>query len=234
MTAANAMLGNDPDAAVLTEVCLGGPSLKALSGTVRISLAGELTAQVVNTRGRVLKVLRGRPPRCSPAMSCASAAWHAVSPVSASPAASRCRCNWVAGRPIRGQESVASRAGRWQAAIACNAIRKPGIRGSETCGTLPWPVEPGRSGCSPDRRDDHFTPEALGCLSRHPYRVTRDMDRMGIRLDGEKLTHNDRGRKLSGWRARLDPGSGQWPAHRSDGRLPDLWRLSQDRDCHPR
>src|SRR5574343_703354 len=56
MTAANAMLGNDPDAAAL-EVCLGGPSLKALSGTVRISLAGELTSQVVNTRGRVLKVL---------------------------------------------------------------------------------------------------------------------------------------------------------------------------------
>jgi len=55
MTAANAMLGNDPDAAVL-EVCLVGASLKALSGTVRIALAGALTAQVLKPRGRVLKV----------------------------------------------------------------------------------------------------------------------------------------------------------------------------------
>lgn len=41
----------------------------------------------------------------------------------------------------------------------------------------------------PGPQADHFTPEALAALVAADYRVTTDADRMGLRLEGERLTH---------------------------------------------
>jgi len=52
MAAANALLRNQPGAAVL-EVLLKGPTLRTRSGPVRISLAGEITAKLFSSLGHV-------------------------------------------------------------------------------------------------------------------------------------------------------------------------------------
>jgi biotin-dependent carboxylase-like uncharacterized protein len=210
MTAANAMLGNDPDAAVL-EVCLGGPSLKALSGTVRISLAGELTAQVVNTRGRVLKVLPWQTATLFPGdvvriggvargVACVGISGGFQVPMQLGSRSTYLRAGigGVEGRALAGADR-----------LQCDPlIGNPWV---ETCGTLPWPVEPGPIRVLAGPQDDHFTPEALAAFLGTPYRVTRDMDRMGIRLDGEKLTHNDLGAEIVS--DGVAPGSIQVPAN---------------------
>lgn len=41
-------------------------------------------------------------------------------------------------------------------------------------------------------QDDHFTDEAVALLSEAAYQVSRASDRMGMRLEGEALTHRDR------------------------------------------
>jgi antagonist of KipI len=38
-------------------------------------------------------------------------------------------------------------------------------------------------------QDDHFTPDALGALQSAPYRISNTSDRMGFRLEGPSLTH---------------------------------------------
>lgn len=210
MTAANAMLGNDPDAAVL-EVCLGGPSLKALSGTVRISLAGELTAQVVNTRGRVLKVLPWQTATLFPgdvvriggvargvAYVGISGGFQVPTQLGSRSTYLRAKIGGVDGRAL----AVGDR-------LNCDPLcGNPWV---ETCGTLHWPIEPGPIRVLAGPQDDHFTPEALAAFLGKPYRVTRDMDRMGIRLDGEKLTHNDLGAEIVS--DGVAPGAIQVPAN---------------------
>ncbi len=49
MSAANALLANDANAAVL-DVCLDGPTLQALSGPVRSVLADELSGKRLHCR----------------------------------------------------------------------------------------------------------------------------------------------------------------------------------------
>lgn len=210
ITAANALLGNDPDAAVL-EVCLAGPSLKALSGTVRVSLAGELSAQVVTTRGRMLKV---EP-------------WHTATLFPGDVVRIGSVVKGVGYVGISGgflvPEQLGSRSTYMRARIG-------GIDGSplalgqhlpclplsgnpwlEGCGTLEWPAEdcPLRVILGP--QDDHFTPSALATFFGQPYVVTRDMDRMGIRFEGEKLAHNERGAEVVS--DGVAPGSIQVPAN---------------------
>ena len=210
MTAANAMLGNDPDAAVL-EVCLVGASLKALSGTVRIALAGALTAQVLKPRGRVLKVQSWQTATLFPgdvvridgvgrgvAYVGISGGFQVPMQLGSRSTYPRARIGGVEGRAL----AVGDR-------LQCDPlIGNPWL---EACGTLPWPVAPGPIRVLPGPQDDHFTPEALAALLGTPYRVTRDMDRMGIRLDGEKLTHNDRGAEIVS--DGVAPGSIQVPAN---------------------
>lgn len=210
MTAANALLGNDRDAAVL-EICLGGPSLKALSGTVRVSLAGDLTAQVINTRGRMLKVLPWQTATLFPGDIVRvgsvdrgvgyvgiTGGFQVPLQLGSRSTYLRARLGGVDGRTLASGD-------RLQCDPLCG---NPWV---ESCATLPWPVEPGPIRVLPGPQDDHFTPEALAAFLRTPYRVTRDMDRMGIRLDGEKLIHNDRGAEIVS--DGVAPGSIQVPAN---------------------
>ncbi|WP_371324224.1 biotin-dependent carboxyltransferase family protein [Dechloromonas sp. ZY10] len=210
MTAANALLGNDPDAAVL-EVCLGGPSLKALSGTVRISLAGEITAQVVNTCGRVLKVEPWQTATLFPGDivrigSIArgvgyvgiSGGFQVPQQLSSRSTYLRARLGGVDGRALATGDR-----------LQCDPLT--GNPWVEACGTLHWTVETGPIRVLLGPQDDYFTPEALAAFLGTPYRITRNMDRMGIRLDGVKLTHNDLGAEIVS--DGVAPGSIQVPAN---------------------
>ena len=54
LAAANALVGNAPDAAAL-EILLTGPALKVRTGRVRFSLAGDIEARVHDAQGRPLR-----------------------------------------------------------------------------------------------------------------------------------------------------------------------------------
>lgn len=210
MTAANALLGNDPDAAVL-EVCLGGPSLKALSGTVRISLAGELSAQVVNARGRVLKVLPWQTATLFPGDVvriggvAGGVGYVGITGGFQVPLQLGSRSTYLRAR-IGGVQGRALSIGD---CLPCDPLS--GDPWLEYCGTLPWPVESGPIRVLAGPQDDYFTPDAGAAFFGRPYQVTRDMDRMGIRLDGEKLHHNDKGAEIVS--DGVAPGSIQVPAN---------------------
>lgn len=209
MAAANALLGNDPAAPVL-EVCLGGPALKALSGTVRVALAGEVGGQVVNGRGQVLQVLPWQTATLFPGdviriggcpggvgYVAISGGFQVTSQLGSRATYLRAALGGVHGRAL----AVGDR-------LACHPLT--GDPWLEYRGRDPW-----RSGEGPIRvllgpQDDHFTAAALAAFLGRPWRVTRDMDRMGIRLDGERLAHNEKGAEIVS--DGVAPGSIQVPA----------------------
>jgi len=210
MAAANALLGNAADAAVL-EVCLGGPSLKALSGTLRIALAGELGAQVVNTRGRVLKVLPWQTATLFPGdVIRIDGVAHGVGYVAITggfqvPAQLGSRSTYLRAA-IGGIDGRALASGD---RLDCAALR--GDPWLESCGRASLPRDTGPIRVILGPQDDHFTAEALATFLGRPYRVTRDMDRMGLRLEGERLAHNELGTEIVS--DGVAPGSIQVPAN---------------------
>ena len=210
MAAANALLGNPADAAVL-EVCLGGPALKALSGTVRISLAGELEAQVVNSRGRVLKVLPWQTATLFPGdVIRIGGVAHGVGYVGIS--------GGVRVAPQLGSRSTYLRAGiggvDGHALAVGDRLPCESMSGDpwlEYCGALPWRRDEGAIRVLLGPQDDYFSEASLQAFLGTPYRATREMDRMGIRLDGERLIHNELGAEVVS--DGVAPGSIQVPAN---------------------
>lgn len=210
MTAANALLDNDRDAAVL-EVCLAGPTLKALSGTVRIALAGELSAQVVTARGRVLKVEPWRTVTLFPGdVARIGSVARGVGYVGISGGfrveEQLGSCSTYVRARIGGADGLPLRAGL---RLPCATLS--GNPWLESCGTLPWPADEGPIRVIAGPQDDHFTPAALAAFFSQPYTVTRDMDRMGIRFEGDKLVHNELGAEVVS--DGVAPGSIQVPAN---------------------
>lgn len=210
MAAANALAGNASEAAVL-EVALSGPSLKALSGTVRIGLAGEMGAQVVNTRGQVLKVAPWQTATLFPGdVIRVGGVSHGVGYVALSggvqvPAQLGSRSTYLRAA-IGGIEGRAPKAGD---RLQCEAVR--GDPWLEFRAQAPWHHETGPVRVILGPQEDHFTREALATFLTRPYAVTRDMDRMGLRLEGEKLAHNEKGAEIVS--DGVAPGTIQVPAN---------------------
>ncbi|NMG28453.1 biotin-dependent carboxyltransferase family protein [Aromatoleum evansii] len=210
MAAANALVGNPSDVAVL-EVGLSGPSLKALSGTVRVGLSGEMGAQLVNTRGQVLKVAPWQTATLFPGdVIRIGGVSHGVGYVALS-----------GGVQVSGQ--LGSRSTYLRAAIGGVQGRAPKVGDRLQCDAVrgdpwleyraraPWHHDTGPIRVILGPQEDHFTPEALANFLSRPYAVTRDMDRMGLRLDGEKLAHNDKGAEIVS--DGVAPGTIQVPAN---------------------
>jgi allophanate hydrolase len=61
-------------------------------------------------------------------------------------------------------------------------------------------------------QDDYFTPEAIETLADTSYTVSREADRMGLRLDGQPLAHNSKGNNIAS--DGIAPGSIQVPGSR--------------------
>ena len=80
-------------------------------------------------------------------------------------------------------------------------------------------------------QDDHFDAAAVARFLGDAWRVAASSDRIGLRLEGERLRHCGAGRDPLGRHAAgLDPGPSRRPADRDAGRRPDDRRLSEDRD----
>lgn len=210
MAAANALLGNAAEAAVL-EVCLGGPALKALSGTVRVSLAGEFGAQVVSSRGRVLKVLPWQTATLFPGDVIRiggvvqgvgyvgiTGGFQVPLQLGSRSTYRRAGIGGIDGRPL----AVGDR-------FPCDHLS--GDPWLEYCGGAAWQREDAPIRVILGPQEDHFTAHALATFLGRPWQVTRDMDRMGIRLEGEPLVHGELGAEIVS--DGVAPGSIQVPAN---------------------
>jgi biotin-dependent carboxylase-like uncharacterized protein len=187
LACANALLGNDPDAAGL-ELLVGGPALAARDGAIAIALAGELSAQRVGADGAATPVrpwnavvlapgetLRIGPPR-------AGIAYLAVS-------------GGIRSAPILGSRATYRRAG-------LGGFLEKG--GSLPCGAPSalhqgkgWRWDNGPIRVLPGPQDDHFPRASLEALEHHAFTVGPASDRMGLRLSSDApLKHNDKGAEI--------------------------------------
>lgn len=215
LAAANALLGNAADAAAL-EILLTGPALKVRAGRVRFSLAGEIAAKLQTAQGKLLPV----EPWCTvtlgpgdtirfgavaaPKAGGTGIAYVGISGGVEVPAVLASRSTYaraalggVQGRAIAVGDLLPCRA------IAGDALLE--FRG----GPLLHPD--GAIRVVPGPQADHFTDEALQAFFSQPFTVTRDSDRMGMRLAGPVLTHSALGADIAS--DGVTPGAIQVPAN---------------------
>ncbi len=186
LACANALLGNPSDAAGL-ELLVSGPILAADEGSVAVALAGDVSAQRIAADGATSPVkpwtavvlaageqLKIGAPRTG-------IAYLAVS-------------GGIRSAPMLGSRATYRRAGlggflEKGGDLPCSA---PGAlhRGKE------WHWENGPIRVVPGPQDDHFQPESLDALERETFKVGPASDRMGLRLSGKALAHNDKGAEI--------------------------------------
>lgn len=189
LACANALVGNASGAAAL-ELRLTGPRLRVASGRVRVALAGAAAGEVHGAvSGRLtfppwqsLTLEEGEELRIGAVRG--GIAYLAVAggvdtpPLLGSRATHlRAGMGGVAGRALAAGDRLPVGAGkieggeRWQSAF---------VHESGPIRLLPGP------------QDDHFTPPARRALTEAEFTLSRDADRMGLRLEGPLLAHDDR------------------------------------------
>jgi biotin-dependent carboxylase-like uncharacterized protein len=207
---ANRLAGNAPDTAGL-EILLSGPTFEVAADRVRLALAGAGAGLVVGgaatvpawqslslARGDVVTVAVGRGAACC----CLAVEGGVAVPRVLGSAATYVRAGigGLMGRPLQGGDLV-------PLAIAAAPERAE----------LRLPNPPTAAEDQPIRivlgpQHEYFTDAALARLVEAEYRISRDADRMGMRLDGPALSHR------GGWDIVSDaiatgaiqvPGSGQ-------------------------
>ncbi|MGS5088043.1 5-oxoprolinase subunit C family protein [Hydrogenophaga sp. A37] len=186
--AANALLGNPSDAAVL-ELRGTGTVLRVKAGPVRLALAGRVGATC----------LRGDGSRST------LPAWHSATlrdsdQLLLSPAESGCAYLAVAGGLLM-EPQLGSRSSYWRAGLAGVLGRafRPGDQ--LPCGAWhltdprewrcrsPWTASVGPVRVLLGPQQDHFTADAIAQFLSQDWEATAAQDRMGLRFKGEPLAH---------------------------------------------
>jgi biotin-dependent carboxylase-like uncharacterized protein len=207
LSAVNALLGNKPDAAAL-EVFMRGPTLKVLSGGIRIALIGKIAAEVQTARVRNFHVEAQTTATLFPGdMVQIGRSAGGVSYIGFS--------GGILVPPVLGSRSTYRRAalgginGRALAAGDCLPCEP--VRGQVLEAANPQPLThdegPIRVMLGPQL--DYFSEQAITDFLGKPFIVTADMDRMGMRLTGARLMHGDRGQEIVS--DGVTPGSIQVP-----------------------
>lgn len=189
MAAANTIVGNAPDTAVLEMLYLGA-TLEVVAESVRVACVGlgaslevteeGTTRQVAGAesvrlqRGARVRVLVGRG-----AMSCVLAIEGGI----ALPAVMGSLSTFVRAR-IGGLEGRALVDGDLLPLARDDAESRDELRLADLDLAVPERL---RLVLGP--QDDYFTPEAIETFLSTPYEVTRAADRMGMRLTGAPLAH---------------------------------------------
>ena len=186
--AANALLGNPQDAAVL-EMRGVGTVLRVASGPLRVALAGRTAAQRVHLDGR-------RTPL--PAWQSATLLEGELLQLGA--AETGCAYFAVAGG-LNLARAFGSQSSYWRAGLSGLLGRAflPGDRlacaGDENhdprqrrCRS-PWETGAGVVRVMAGPQDDHFSQEALTSFFSRDWEATPAQDRMGLRLQGDALVH---------------------------------------------
>ncbi|WP_428028969.1 biotin-dependent carboxyltransferase family protein [Ancylobacter sp.] len=184
---ANALVGNDASHAGL-EIRLAGPSFEVVGGPVRLALAGARASIEVGHAGetrrygawRAIDVPEGASVKVG-ALSGSGCAVLAFAGGLDVPAVLGSRSTDLKGR-FGGHEGRALAAGD-RIALGDGAVRGP---------CLELPVPPAAPAevtlrAVPGPQADAFTEEAVAAFFATPYRVSREADRMGMRLEGQPL-----------------------------------------------
>lgn len=187
LACANRLVDNDPGEAAI-EMPLAGPVLRAVGAAVRVALAGAVQGQRLRADGQVEPL----PPLHSATLQPgeqlrvgavgAGVAYLAVSGGVQVPRQLGSRSTY-ARAGLGGVEGRALRAGD---RLPCSPCRGPG--GFEWRAEAFVP-EDGPIRVMPGPQADRFAPEAWAVLLQSAWRVARDSDRMGLRLEGPRLGH---------------------------------------------
>jgi len=196
LRAANLLVGNAPGTGAL-EIAYQGPTLAVEADSVRIALAGGQAAIDVVPAGEggggrrlapyeSARLVRGETVRIG-ALSGSAVAYLAVE-------------GGFAAAPVLGSQSTLTRAGiggfagRPLKAGDALALRQAAAEAREEAAMPPLDLRP------PERvrvllgpQHDHFTAAGLGTLLAATYTVSRASDRMGMRLEGPRLEHSEKG-----------------------------------------
>ena len=236
LRAANALVGNAPNAAAL-EVAYLGPTLLADADDVRLSIVGAHAEICIFPEGnaassrriagnRSFRLRRGECVRIG-SLSGGAVLYVAVeggfdiSPILGS--ASTCMRGGFGG--IEGRALLAGDRLPLCQAKAERTRRQPAGR-ARSPASRPVPRDPGPQA-------DFFSPAEIAAFFAADYTVSHGSDRMGMRLSGRKIQHA-RGYNIAS--DAIAPGAIQVPgdgaADRPARRPPDHRRLSEDRDGH--
>lgn len=188
MAGANRLLGNAADAAAI-EMPLAGPDLRVLDGPVRIALAGAVAAKLLRADGTALDIgaaqtvtLR-RGDSLSVGAVRAGFAYLALAggcrvplQLGSRSTFARARLGGVAGRALMAGDRIECGAPAGDPGVEWRAPA-PFVHGDGPIRVLLGP------------QDDAFEPDVIATFLAGPYRVGRDSDRMGLRLEGPTLKH---------------------------------------------
>lgn len=207
----NALAGNTAGAAAL-EILWSGPRLEVIADTLRVALAGPGATLTVSgdarvaaawqsftlSRGAVLEVNLGRESVC--AYLAVEGGISVPSVLGSASTYGRAALGGFAGRALRQGDVV--RLATDQASVGAERrLPSPPLAASD---------QPIRVVLGPQQ--DLFADEALATLIEGEFRISKNADRMGMRLDGPPLAHRQ------GWDIVSDaiatgaiqvPGSGQ-------------------------
>lgn len=184
---ANALVGNEADCACI-EMRGAGPTLAAREGRCRLVLSGEISATLTKEGGTTREV----PPWTSFTLEpndvlevgyiAGGTAYLAVAGGIDTPVQLGSRSTYqraliggVDGRPLM----TGNR-------LACQPIRDPKFQEFRA---EPWLHDQGPIRVVLGPQEDHFNPESVRQFLEADYKVTTQLDRMGVRLEGLALAH---------------------------------------------
>lgn len=208
LACANLLAGN-PELAPGLELGPAGLRLRVLAGPLRCALAGAAGARLLRSSGgqqdlppwHTATLLPGDilavgSPR-GPAYLAVSGGFRVPPQLGSCATYARAGLGGVDGRALAGGDPLPCGAAQGEAGLE---YRAPAF--TQAPGPLRVILGP---------QDDHFSPEALARFLAGPYIVTRDLDRMGIRLEGPRLEHRpDKGADIVS--EAVAPGAIQVPA----------------------
>jgi allophanate hydrolase len=211
MRIANALAGNAPGHPVI-EFFVAGPTLQAVDGPVRVAVAGDcgltLTRHGDRTQldaWRSLTLAPGDELRLGAPrhgrVACVAVAGLAVAPVLGSVSTyTRAGLGGLAGRALAAGDRLPVRARDPETAGPERLLRQPPRDGDAPIRVVPGP------------QDDHFDADAMAAFLATPWRLSREADRMGLRLEGPPLRHRpDKGADIVS--DAVLPGSVQVPGN---------------------
>ena len=195
---ANVLAGNAEGAAAI-EFFVAGPTLKALDEPVQLGFAGDFSLTFVRANGERTQLDSWRSVTL----------WPGDTLRAGSPRNSRCGVVAVRGLVaplVLGSASTYMRAllggygGRALAAgdkLSASAMPlKAGMVPTEQILRRPRAPERGAMRVVLGPQADHFDAAALASFFGSEYQVSTEVDRMGVRLQGPALLHNDRGGEI--------------------------------------
>ena len=206
LRAANLLVGNPPSTAAI-EISLVGPTLEVAADSVRMALVGTSVGIEILLPERVripslqsVVLQRGQRFRVSGFGDTAVAYLAVEGGFAIQPVLGSLSTHWRAQiGPLEGRKLAAGDV------LALKQERAP-ARSEVRLRTLGQP-RPQKFRVVLGPQDDKFTPEQVRLLLESTYRVSRDADRWGMRLDGPVLAH-----AISIVSDAIAPGSIQVPA----------------------